>query len=227
MGEKLSKVLFSWFSKKRGDPAIELAREHFALTKDIIGSLNSMIEADVKGNSEDSEKHFWDLHQKEHEADAVRRDLVEKVTLSELFPEEKMDMIDLAKAIDFIADSGHEAGRILSVIDLHKAPAEMKDIILDMGKTDKACVDALTECFTSMRTKPKDCVEFTKKVESLEEQVDELYAKSRLNFAKLKFVGWDPGPLYMLIQFVDSIELVADWCENTSDIIKAIAVKIQ
>jgi len=219
--------LFSWFSAKRGNAVIELAGEHFALTKEVIGGLNSMIEADVEGNAEDSEKHFWYLHQKEHEADTVRRELIEKVSLSEMFPEEKMDIIDLAKAIDFIADSGHEAGRILSVIELDKAPVEMKKIILEMGKADKACVESLTDCYTAMRNKPKNCVELTQKVENIEEQVDMLYAQSRFNFGKLKFVGWDPGPLYMLAEFMDSLELVADWCENTSDIIKAIAVKIQ
>jgi predicted phosphate transport protein (TIGR00153 family) len=190
-------------------------------------NLKSMIEEDAKGNQEESDKYFWILHEKEHEADIVRTELIEKVSTSEMFPEEKMDMIDLARAIDFIADSGHEAGRILSIIHLNEAPDEMKKIILDIGNADKACVESLTECFTAMRSKPKNCIELTQKVEAIEEQIDMLYAQSRVNFGKLKFVGWDIGPLHMLAEFVDSLEQVADWCENTSDIIKAIAVKIQ
>ncbi len=223
----MSKTLFSWFSAKKSDPVIELAKEHFAMTKEVIGNLKSMIEEDIKGNTEESEKFFWVLHQKEHEADIVRRELIAKVSASEMFPEEKMDIIDLARAIDFIADGGHEAGRLLSVIDLKKAPAEMKEIISDMAKTDYKCIEALTGCFQVMRSSPKKCVDSTREVESLEEKVDSLYAHSRLNFGKLKFAGWDPGPMYLLIEFVDSLEFIADWCENTSDIINAIAVKIQ
>lgn len=226
-GDELSKVLFSWFSQKRGNQIIELARKHFALTKDVIGNLNRMIEASLKGNSEEIEKYFWDLHQEEHEADLIRKELIDKMSVSEMFPEEKMDIIDLTRAIDYIADSGHEAGSLLSVLDLQKVPVELKDIILDMGKTDYACVEALTECFSYMRLNPKKCIELTQKVENIEEEVDMLHAKSRINFGKLKFVDWEPGPLYLLIEFVDSLELVSDWCKNTSDIIKAIAVKIQ
>jgi hypothetical protein len=49
----LSKTLFSWFSAKKSDPVIELAKEHFALTKEVIGNLKSMIEEDIKGNTEE------------------------------------------------------------------------------------------------------------------------------------------------------------------------------
>lgn len=227
MGEALSKSLFSWFSPKRGNQVAELAKEHFALAKDVIVNLKSMIEEDERGNPEESDKYFWILHEKEHDADIVRTELIEKVSVSEMFPEEKMDMVDLARAIDFIADGGHEAGRLLSIIDLSKVPAELKDIISDMAKTDCACVEALQGCYQTMRNSPKKCVDATAEVESLEEKGDMLYAQSRLLFGKLKFEGWEPGAIYMLIEFVGQLEFVADWCENTSDIIKAIAVKIQ
>jgi predicted phosphate transport protein (TIGR00153 family) len=227
LGEDLSKNLFSWLSPKRGHEVADLAKEHFELAKAVIENLKSMIEEDAKGNQEESDKYFWILHEKEHEADIVRTELIEKVSISEMFPEEKMDMIDLARAIDFIADGGHEAGRLLSILDLSKVPAELMDIITDMANTDYACVEALQGCYQTMRSSPKKCVDATAEVESLEEKGDMLYAKSRVLFGKLKFTGWEPGAVYMLIEFVGSLEFVADWCENTSDIIKAIAVKIQ
>jgi len=223
----LSKTLFKWFSQKRGDEIIVLAREHFALSKDVIGNLNNMIEASAKGNLDSSEKYFWDLHQKAHEADIVRKELINQISVSEMFPEEKMDVIDLARTINFIADSGVEAGALLSFLNLQKAPEEMMDIIFEMGKMDYVCVETLTECFKNMRSNPKKCVELTHKVESIEEQVDILHTKSRLNISTLDFVGWNQGPLYLLFQLMDSLESISDCCENTSDIIQSIAVKIQ
>lgn len=227
MGDGLSKALFSWFSPKRGNEIVELAKKNFALTKDAIRNMKNMIEETDKGNMADADSHFWSLHENISEAYSVRRAMIEKISLSDMFPEEKMDIIDLAKALAFIGDSGNEAGRLLSVLDFQKVPAEMKELILDIAKDDYACMEALSECFQAMRGKPKACVELTGKVEGLEEKVDQLYAKSRQNFAKLNFDGWNPGPLYLLIEFMESLEAVSDWCENTSDIIKAIAVKIQ
>ena len=60
-----------------------------------------------------------------------------------------------------------------------------------------------------------------------EEDIDELYSQVRLSLATLEFPGYSRGALILLNEFFDALETVADWCENTVDIVRAIAVRTQ
>jgi uncharacterized protein Yka (UPF0111/DUF47 family) len=62
-------------------------------------------------------------------------------------------------------------------------------------------------------------------VEMIEEDVDDLYSEARRQFATLEFTGFSDGALILLNEFFDALETVADWCENTVDIVRAIAVR--
>lgn len=225
--ETTSNSLFSWFSPKRGDEVIELTRKTFMLTGEVIKSLNNMVQADVRGDRQDSASHYKLLHEKDIEVINIRRDIINLVSKNKMFPEEKMDIIDLIRAVDFIADTGNEAGKLLSVIDLSKAPKELKETALEMAKTDHLCMEALTQCFKSMKGNLKKCIDLTNEVEGHETRVDELYRITREYLGKLEFPGWSAASLYLLIEFLNSLETIADWCENTSDIIKSISVKVE
>jgi uncharacterized protein Yka (UPF0111/DUF47 family) len=62
-------------------------------------------------------------------------------------------------------------------------------------------------------------------VEMLEETIDDLYGELRNNLATEEFPEFSVGALIMMNEFFDAIETVADWCENTADIVRAIAVR--
>jgi predicted phosphate transport protein (TIGR00153 family) len=142
-----------------------------------------------------------------------------------MFPEERDDLMELVRAVDSIADWSKEAGRILNVIHLDKAPQEMRDAALNMAKADADCVSVLDECLKVISTDPKDAINLANKVELLEEDIDELYSQARQHLANLEFNGWTMGSLILLNEFLDALETVADWCENTADIVRAVSVR--
>jgi predicted phosphate transport protein (TIGR00153 family) len=225
--ELTSKPLFSWFSPKRGDEVFELTAKTFTLTAEIIESLYKMVQADIKGDKLDSASHFATLHEKDIEVINIRRDAINLVSKNKMFPEEKMDIIDLIRAADLIADAGNEAGKLLSVIDLSKVPKELKETALEMAKSDHLCTESLTLCFKSMKKDLKKCIDLTNKVEEYETRVDELYRTTREYLGKLEFPGWSAASIYLLIEFLNTLETIADWCENASDMIKSISVKVE
>ena len=59
----------------------------------------------------------------------------------------------------------------------------------------------------------------------LEETIDDLYGELRFYLAKEEFPEFSVGALVLMNEFFDAIETVADWCENTADIVRAIAVR--
>jgi uncharacterized protein Yka (UPF0111/DUF47 family) len=82
----------------------------------------------------------------------------------------------------------------------------------------KKSIEALIET-------PQKALRFANEVELFEEGVDELYSVARKHLATLEFPGFTFGRLILLNEFLDALETGADWCENTADVVRAIAVR--
>jgi uncharacterized protein Yka (UPF0111/DUF47 family) len=193
----MAKRLFKWFAPRRGEKVIEMVEEHLKLTQNAVSDLYRMVEASASRQMKDCEDFFESVSQLEMKADNLRKEMVEELTRSEMFPEERDDLMELVRAVDWIADWSKEAGRILVIIPFDKAPDEMKEAAQNMCR------------------------------EVLEEELDELYSAARVHLANLEFPDVTTGALILLNMFLDALETVADWCENTADIVRAIAVRVQ
>jgi len=96
---------------------------------------------------------------------------------------------------------------------------------LDMSKGVISSVDILAECINILSEDGLKALALADQVELLEEDIDELYSQARLSIATLEFPEFSRGALILLNEFFDALETVADWCENTVDIVRAIAVR--
>jgi len=222
----LSRRLFKWFAPKRGENVLRMVEKHLEFTETAVSHLYSMVDAAAENREEDSEASFLNLSKMEMEADALRRDMVEELTKSEMFPEERDDLMELVRAVDWVADWSREAGRILDLIPFEKAPGEMKEAAMNMCKANRECVSVLARCVKVLPKDKSEAISLANEVEMLEEDMDELYSIARRHLATLEFPGFTVGALILLNEFLDALETVADWCENTADIVRAVAVRI-
>ena len=220
----MSRRLFRWFAPKRGERIFELLENHLELTKNCVSDLYRMVEAISKGEISQSKDFYKSLSEMEIKADGLRRELVDELTRSELFPEERDDLMELVRAVDWVADWSRDAGRILSIIPFERAPEEMKEVALNMCREDINCVTALAECVRALPEDPRKALDLANKVEMLEEDMDELYSIARRRLAALEHTAFNVGSLILLNEFLDALETVADWCENTADIVRAVAL---
>jgi len=222
----MSRRLFGWFAPKRGEKVLKMVEDHLELTKRAVSDLYRMVEAAGKGEATDSKIFFESLSQMEMKADELRRDMIDELTKSEMFPEEREDLMELVRAVDWVADWSREAGRILGIIPFERAPEEMKAAAQNMCRANNDCVTVLARCVKVLPMDSNEAISLANEVEVLEEEIDELYSVARRNLATLEFKGFTVGALILLNMFLDALETVADWCENTVDIVRAIAVRI-
>jgi predicted phosphate transport protein (TIGR00153 family) len=223
----LTKRLFGWFAPKRGEKILEMVEDHLELTQKAVDDLYRMVEASASYQTRDSKDFFKSVSQMEMKADNLRREMVEELTRSEMFPEEREDLMELVRAVDWVADWSREAGRILIIIPFEKAPEEMKTAAQNMCRANVDCVTVLARCIKALPEKPREAISLANEVEVLEEELDELYSVARAHLATLEFPGFSMGALILLNMFLDALETVADWCENTADIVRAVAVRVQ
>jgi len=222
----LARRLFGWFAPKRGENVLAMVEEHLELTQNAVMDLYKMVEASANCLENDCKNFFESVSQLEMKADALRRKMVEELTRSEMFPEERGDLMELVRAVDWVADWSKEAGRILVIIPFENAPDEMKEAAKNMCKANVDCVGVLGDCVRALHEKNSTkALSLADKVEILEEEIDELYSVARGHLANLEYPGFSVGALILLNEFLDALETVADWCENTADIVRAIAVR--
>ncbi len=221
----MSRRLFGWFAPKRGLSVLEMVEKHLDLTQNAAISLHEMVEVAAGSNQEKGSAVFTDISRYEREADELRRNMVKELTEGEMYPEERDDLMELVRAVDQIADWSKEAGRILRTIPFEKTPDSIKTATINMAKANVDCVDVLKQSIHALPKNPSKALTLADEVEMLEETIDDLYGEVRFHFATEKFPEFSMGSLILMNEFFDAIETAADWCENTADIVRAIAVR--
>ena len=208
------------------ETVLNMVEEHLELTRRAVEELYRMVEAASNGRLREKEKLYREVSEMEMKADQLRREMVEELTKRDIYPSEREDLMELVRAVDWVADWAREAGRILSIIPFEKAPEEMRKAAQDMCKADINGVSVLSKCVKALLREPDKALELANEVEMIEEDIDELYSIARRHLASLSFENFTPGSLILLNMFLDALETIADWCENTADIVRAIAVRL-
>jgi predicted phosphate transport protein (TIGR00153 family) len=213
-----------WFGDKRNETVLEMTYRHLELTTEAVKQLYEM----VRTASDDQEKNVYYEAISEHEmkADQIRREMVTELSTRALYPIERDDLMELVRAVDWIADWAREAARIMVIVPFFKLSQELKSAIEDMCRENYSCVRVLAQCIHALSTDPKKAWELADQVELLEEDLDDLYGTARSFFVEIDDIGITRGAMILVNELMDSIETVSDWCENTADIARAIAVRV-
>ncbi len=220
----MSERILRWFGDKRNTTVLEMTHEHLDLTTKAVKELHEMVKA-VGDSPESKDVYYERISQMEMKADQIRRDMVTELSQRDVFPTERDDLMELVRAVDWVADWAREAGRILVIIPFERLPEELRQSIEHMCRENYSCVRVLAKCIRALSGNPKKALELSDHVELLEEDVDDLYAESRRIMAEIEDLGMTRGASILLNEFMDAVEMVADWCENTVDIARAIAIR--
>lgn len=220
----MSERILRWFGDRRTETVIDMTHRHLELTTEAVRQLHEM----VRTASDDQEKKaFYEaISQNEMKADQIRREMVTELSKRELYPTERDDLMELVRAVDWIADWAREAARILVIIPFYKLTRELKGIIEDMCKENYSIVRVLAKCIHALSTNPKEAMDYADQVELLEADLDDLFGSARNHFVELGDIGMTRGALILVNELMQAIETVSDWCENTADIARAIAIRV-
>lgn len=179
-------------------------------------SIDELIEMIEKGG-----RDFESIKMLEKQADDVRRGIMEQLAKGELASQDKEDLMRLAKEADSINDWIFTASKNLAAIG--KLRNSEKKLLREMCGNSKEAIGKLRECMDRMVLGDKEkAMELAHKVERIEEAVDEQYYSSKRVLLKENRPGAEAIIMYALFQ---SVENIADACENTSDQIRLMLVK--
>lgn len=215
--------LIKWFEKRRETKALETIQRHLALTTAIVEDLEKAIAAAVRNEEKEMQKYTERVSSNEKEADSLRRRVMDEVSKGELAPTDRVDLMDLVKRVDMVADWSRESTRVLNALPMKHVPSSIRNEFLEMVKSVKECTLSLQRCMNKMMTKPEEALQAADTVEREEEKVDDLHEKAR------KLLGTEDlpkaGVAVLINQLFDALEMIADACEDACDQVRIIMVR--
>jgi predicted phosphate transport protein (TIGR00153 family) len=184
------------------------------------------IDYKMNENYEQANESISKLSRMEEEADALRREMTLELTKGELPAIEREELMHLCRNVDWITDWIREAGRILLATPIIKFPSKLGLLGLEMIKKVKECVWMVRKCIDALYHDLNEALKIADIVEKLEEDVDEIYSEVRKQYLIVDSKEIKVGELILIAQFFDAIENIADWCENTIDQVRVVAIRL-
>jgi len=215
--------LVKWFEKRRETKALATIQRHLALTTGIVEDLEKAITAAIKKDAKEMRSCVERVASSEREADALRRKVMDEISKGELSPLDRVDLMDLVKRVDMVADWSRESTRILDAIPMEHVPNSIKDEFIEMVESVKECAISLQKCVNKIMTKPEEDLQAADAVEREEEKVDDIHEKARRLLGKEDLPK--AGVTVLISQLFEAIEMIADACEDACDQVRVIMVR--
>jgi predicted phosphate transport protein (TIGR00153 family) len=219
--------LEGWLLARRTVKAMSLVLEHSRMTTVTVELLGKCVQDAIKDRKEELEKNFHLLEQREHEADVLRRRIIEELARGELPSEDRISLMRLGRQLDWITDCAHEGSRTLVMFNLSKMPKQIQDVLLEMCSTTTEATLHVTDTVQKLMDGNLDAsLKAADQVERLEEKVDGLHQKARGILRDIETDGIHVGSIILLSQFLEAIENTADRCEDACDQARVMAVTL-
>lgn len=212
-----------WFAERRKSKVMEMAYREITLAIDTVTELEKAMIAASKKETGEARRAIERLFVVETEIDELRRSVFEELTRGSLPPKDREDIMHLVKRLDTMADHVKDAGRSLKLLFEAQMPKDIWSELVDMTK------DLVEESATLRKSIERlgvDAVEvrtLAKKVDEIETRVDERYLKLREMLLKHGH-DLDSGTLLILRDLLQSLEEVADSCDDTADYVRILTV---
>lgn len=215
--------LIKWFEKRHETKALANVQRHLAITTGIVEDLEKAIRASVTRDSEEMNVYIQRVAASEKEADNLRRRIMDEISMGELPPTDREDLMDLVKRVDMVADWSRESTRILGALPMEYVPQAIKEEFIKMVEGVEKCTISLQKCVNKIMTEPGEALEGADEVERLEEKVDDLHEEARM------LIGTEDlpksGAAILASQLFETIEMIADSCEDAADQVRIIMVR--
>jgi len=213
----------NWFAKRRRSKVLDIAHRQMTLAIDTVKELEKSVNAALNGNKEEAKLSFQRLSLVEHEIDELRRTVFEELTRGSLPFKDREDIMHLVKRLDVMADHVKDSGRSVMVLLEAKVVREIWEQFVEIAKDLVACSTTLRKALDMLGTNPSEARELSKKVDEVESMVDEKYLKTKALLLK-HADKMDSATLMLLRDLLESMEHVADSCDDTADYIRILTV---
>ncbi|MFH1406879.1 MAG: DUF47 family protein [Candidatus Omnitrophota bacterium] len=219
-----SRNVFEWIGRRRELNALQQVLKHLDKVVEAVLETQKAIEAFIRRDSAGVKEAIKCIAADEHEADVLRRGLMNQLTEGTFMPADREDMMHLINSQDNVADFAHTVGRTLALFD-DFLPDEISKNLTGFIAIDVKAVNKLKEAVGYLIDKECDkALTACDEIEDMEEQGDD--AKRELLRIVLR-AKLDAAMLLLSRDLIEAIEEIADRIEDSGDEIRILAVELK
>lgn len=223
----MSVTTWIWISELKERNILQHSINHINFVVDTVKHMHNMIMAALMKDLKRSMEYFKKADESEDKADNVKRSIIEILSSGTIHPVDREYLLRLVLTADDVAAYAKAVVRRLKIIlDLgYEIPAELGEMIKQMSHKILDSAALLLEAIKILTKDPKGSLKIASDVEKLEEDVDNI----RINALEIlfRYCRMEFGPHCMVFkELIDHLENTSDKCEDTADIIRAIAIAL-
>jgi len=220
--------LIEWFKSRNEETAINKTLVHMQKVLECVVEFEKALSFLIEEKNVDlALKVLFRVTELEHQADGIRRNILNMLSKAELTSTIRENLIHLAKRIDDVANAANSSARILIYMnqtDFLKLGDEIHSKILEMVRTSVECVKKLSMMVGNLVNGVEaDIDKLGEKVNILEHKCDEIhFAINRILVSN----NFDINP-FSAIEIHDCIlqlENISDSAEDVADYIIMLTV---
>lgn len=212
---KDSADLLGWFGKRKENVVGDGLRSMFLSVQDCVSELGKAVRSMGDGDIPSAKKAIDRLFICEREADSQEDELCNQISIGELGPQEREDLMHFIRKTDKIANWSKEAAINISLV--MEVGLEIPKAVWDM--VAQSVSDLETEVrnlsnAVSMMGVGGDIMECIRGVRAMERTIDLAY----FDITKAVFSSeMDHRAIILMSRVIDAIEMAADTCKACSD----------
>ncbi|MBL7081330.1 MAG: DUF47 family protein [Candidatus Omnitrophica bacterium] len=214
--------ILGWLGREQEKIVFDKVKEQIDRVYETVVGLGKAIAAFVRSDLVAKSENIQKLKISEHEADLLRREIMDTLTEGMITPPDREDLMHFTKSLDAIADYANGAGRLLDFLEVSLAQG-ISGKLIETAKILSIAMERLKDAAYSLSNNDikkvlSDCIS----VEELEEKADE---QKRVTIEAIIHSSL-PFPILLLVyELTDSMESVADKIEDCADFIRLLAIK--
>ncbi len=176
-----------------------------------------------KGEAAEAKRNVERLFLVETEIDNLRRAVFEEATRGSLPSKDREDIMHLVKRLDVMADHVKDSGRSLMLLADVMLPNGVWGELVGISKDLVEESTALRKSIERLGGDAAEVKALAEKVDEVETRIDERYLRTKSLL--LKQGGQvDAAVLIVLMDLLQSLEEVADSCDDTADYVRVLTV---
>lgn len=196
---------------------------HAAEVEKVIEKSKNVIDELIKGNADLVAVYWGEVFDSERRADDIKRKLLAELASETFHPIDREEIVRLVLTTDDIAAYAKAWSRRAMLYLPDRPPQGIGDLLSRMALKVREAIKYIKQAAEKLSESPKETLELANKVESLEEEVDDL--RHEVFKEILKFCDTSKSSRCLLLkEIMDSIENSADRCEDVADVLRSIAL---
>jgi len=214
-----------WLGKQREKEIFKVCTNHIEKIIQTVKEMRDSIHAYHEGDLERASNLAKAASLMEKEADAIKKAILDELVREMFHPMDRDEILRFVLEADGIASNAKAAAGKLSMIPRKAVADSLTQDLASLSDTLVTTVEAMGQAFEALVKGAENVFELCQKVETFEEQIDEL----RAGLIRDKFIPWcqatsQAGLCIILKEAMDNMEKVADQAEDVADVIRSIAI---